>query len=150
MYSLENIDGNSSVKGPVPCHCLLCQKSEISEGQDLKMKTTKLCVMILKSLKLLKPENEFFSLKNDIKEFITNHWPILSKLKQFKTPNWRKALLDAFNHCNLIESGKDVCHNRGYYKLKDHSKQQSDSLTSKDINLYVKKEERKKRTFKTS
>ncbi|KAL7722303.1 Uncharacterized protein QTN25_001050 [Entamoeba marina] len=105
------------------CDCPMCKKTSFFNSSSPKIKTTKLCVLILQSLQFLKPMNEYFSLKNDINAFITNHWNLLTKLKQFQAKNWRKALLDAFNHCSLIESGKDVFHNRGYYRLKQNKKE---------------------------
>ncbi|EMS16963.1 hypothetical protein KM1_179330 [Entamoeba histolytica HM-3:IMSS] len=85
-----------------------------------KIKTTKLCVLILRSLKMLHPEMECYSIKTDINEFIQSHWVMLVKLKIFQTAQWKKAILDALNHCPLIECGKDFCHDRGYYRLKDN------------------------------
>ena len=106
------------------CSCFLCKKLTISPTP--KIKTTTLCVLILKSLRKLKPELEYYSLKNDINGYITDHWNLLTKLNQFRNTNWRKSLLDAFNHCNKIESGKQVCHNRGYYRLKSDCSSSSD------------------------
>ncbi|ELP90001.1 hypothetical protein EIN_403150 [Entamoeba invadens IP1] len=103
----------------VQCTCSLCQSQDTFLMDDPKVKTTRLCVLILKSLKDLKPSVEYFSLRADINVFIEDHWKLLSKLKLFKSPNYRKALLDAFNHCNLIESGKSTVHNRGFYKLRE-------------------------------
>ncbi|ELP85405.1 hypothetical protein EIN_086870 [Entamoeba invadens IP1] len=109
----------SSPVPPKKCHCSLCQKKDVFQAEDPKMKTTKLCIIILKSLKEMHPDVEFFSLKNDINVFIKNHWALLSNLPLFKTNHYRKALLDAFNHCQMIESGKNTIHNRGFYKLSE-------------------------------
>ena len=115
------------------CECLLCKKITITTMP--KIKTTRLCVLILKSLKYLKPELEYYSLKNDINSYIMDHWDLLSKLNQFKNGNWRKSLLDAFNHCNKIESGKEVCHNRGYYRLREsNSSSEEDEIFGSPIN----------------
>ncbi|EMD45156.1 Hypothetical protein EHI5A_156220 [Entamoeba histolytica KU27] len=103
-----------------PCYCYLCQKSKMFEITNPKIKTTKLCVLILRSLKMLHPEMECYSIKTDINEFIQSHWVMLVKLKIFQTAQWKKAILDALNHCPLIECGKDFCHDRGYYRLKDN------------------------------
>ncbi|KAL7712218.1 H15 domain-containing protein [Entamoeba marina] len=102
------------------CECCMCKKINFFNSTSPRIKTTRLCVLILQSLQSLKPSNEYFSLKNDINAFINDHWDLLVKLKQFQNSHWRKALLDAFNHCSLIESGKDVFHNRGYYRLKQN------------------------------
>ncbi|EDR27363.1 hypothetical protein EDI_129900 [Entamoeba dispar SAW760] len=103
-----------------PCYCYLCQKSKMFEISNPKIKTTKLCVLILRSLKMLHPEMECYSIKTDINEFIQSHWDMLVKLKIFQSTQWKKAILDALNHCPLIECGKDFCHDRGYYRLKDN------------------------------
>ncbi|GAB1225449.1 hypothetical protein ENUP19_0252G0089 [Entamoeba nuttalli] len=128
-----------------PCYCYLCQKSKMFEITNPKIKTTKLCVLILRSLKMLHPEMECYSIKTDINEFIQSHWGMLinllltiiisdtkdNKRKEtemkrkrlisiVQTAQWKKAILDALNHCPLIECGKDFCHDRGYYRLKDN------------------------------
>ena len=117
MSFIDNTNDSNCIKDNHQCNCCLCEK--ISHETEPIMKTTRLCILILKSLQTLKPTNEYFSLKHDINGFITDHWAHLSKLRQFQNSNWRKSLLDAFNHCNQIESGKEVCHNRGFYKLRD-------------------------------
>ena len=98
------------------CQCYCCQ--ELTNHPDKTYKTTRICVMILKSLETLKPGYEYFSLKTDVIEFINTHWSLLSQLKQFQTANWRKGIMDAFNHCTLIESGKSQVDQRGFYRLK--------------------------------
>ena len=82
------------------------------------MKTTSICVLIMKSLHKFFPEEEFFSLSKDIMVFITHHWKILSTQKQFQKENWRKGILDSFNHCPAIESGIEHLNKRGFYRLK--------------------------------
>ncbi|KAL7712575.1 Uncharacterized protein QTN25_009752 [Entamoeba marina] len=101
------------------CYCCLCKKTQFFQVPNPKIKTTRLCVLILKSLKCLQPTQDFFSLKTDIYNFIYDHWHLLEKLKLFQKTQWRKSILDAFNHCSLIESGKDANHNRGFYRLKE-------------------------------
>ena len=102
------------------CNCHLCQKSKLFEGPNPKIKTTKLCVMILKSLKMLYPELECFSIRLHLNDFIQKHWPMMSKLKTFQSTHWKKSILDALNHCPLIECGKEFHHDRGYYRLKEY------------------------------
>ncbi|ELP91626.1 hypothetical protein EIN_205930 [Entamoeba invadens IP1] len=99
------------------CNCALCRQFTLVQ-QVPKIKTTKLCVLILLSLQDLYNDKEYFSLKTDIFVFIKSHWDVLNKFKQFKQPNWKKAILDAFNHCTSIQSGKGVYKTRGFYKLK--------------------------------
>ena len=91
------------------CYCTICKKRQFFLVPNPKIKTTRLCVLILRSLHCL---------KTDIYTFITDHWELLGKLKLFQSPNWKKAILDAFNHCSQIESGKNQCFGRGYYNLK--------------------------------
>ena len=50
--------------------------------------------------------------------FISNHWNYLSQCNTFKKVTWKKALLDAFSHSPMIESGKEKLNQRGMYKLK--------------------------------
>ena len=106
----------------IPCSCFLCQKSRLFEISNPKIKTTQLCILILKSLKNLYPELECFSIKLHINDFIKNHWSLLEKLKIFQSNQWKKSILDALNHCPSIECGKDFCHDRGYYRLKENIK----------------------------
>ena len=121
-------------KNVLQCDCYLCQKGKMFDLQSPKIKTTKLCVMILKSLQEMFPDLTCFSIKLHINDFIKQHWEILSKLKIFQSEHWRKSILDALNHCPLIECGKDFCHDRGYYRLKE--------------NIPDKKEEREKERLK--
>ncbi|ELP84071.1 hypothetical protein EIN_212710 [Entamoeba invadens IP1] len=107
---------NKSTKA---CPCSICKKAVLYTSTPQKIKTTKLCVMILNALKEVHPHIEYFSLKVDIFPFVTTHWRILSVFKQLRGSKWRKALLDAFNHCTLIQSGKGVCKTRGFYKIKE-------------------------------
>ena len=109
----KNIDKMTS---EINCQCTVCQ--ELKGHPEKTYKTTRICVMILKSLHSLKPQNEYFSLKPDIDDFIKSHWSLFSQLKQFQIPNWRKGIMDAFSHCTLIESGKSEGSQRGFYKLK--------------------------------
>ena len=101
------------------CNCLVCKT--LTRSQPSAIKTTKLCVLIMKVLQEREPEKEFFTLKTDVNEFISSHWSLLSKLRQFQQKNWRKCILDAFNHCTVIESGKDKFETRGIYRLKQNS-----------------------------
>ena len=100
------------------CRCTLCHVFETKARSIETMKTTKLCVLILQSLMHLKPEKEFYSVKKDVTTFIDDHWALLSRLRQFQIPKWKKCILDAFNHCAVIESGKDLTQKRGMYRLK--------------------------------
>ncbi|ELP87745.1 hypothetical protein EIN_410980 [Entamoeba invadens IP1] len=103
----------------IECKCCLCQKRTFFMTPFPKVKTTRLVIMILQALKQLKPDVVFFSLIKDIIPFVTQHMTLLANLKIFKTGKWRKSLLDALNHSSHVESGKEACHNRGFYRLKD-------------------------------
>ena len=109
------------------CECIVCQ--HLSNGKITTIKTTKLCILILQSLMQKNPYQEYFSLKEDVNNFISSHWNILINFKQFQQKNWRKSILDAFNHCTKIESGKEI-EKRGIYKLKDLESVKSMKLTN--------------------
>ena len=102
----------------VSCNCTICQKASFFQSTNPKIKTTRLAILILKSLNHIHPDNEYHSLKDDVLPFIASHWCLLCHLKLFQSNNWKKGLLDALNHSNLVESGKQVCKTRGYYRLK--------------------------------
>ncbi|EDR23264.1 hypothetical protein EDI_122010 [Entamoeba dispar SAW760] len=101
------------------CPCTICRKVGFFSSEKPKIKTTRLCVLILQSLKEIKPLQDYFNLKDDVYLFIQQHWNILSNITIFKKQNWKKSILDAFNHCPQIKSGKELFNNIGYYKLKD-------------------------------
>ncbi|EDR28987.1 hypothetical protein EDI_180220 [Entamoeba dispar SAW760] len=89
------------------CTCCLCKRVVLLRNGLKKIKTTDLCILILKSLKELKPEKEFYSMKQDIYEFVTEHWNCVKDFSVFTKPHWKKILLDTFNHCTNIETGKN-------------------------------------------
>ncbi|BFU20384.1 hypothetical protein KM1_130570 [Entamoeba histolytica HM-3:IMSS] len=89
------------------CTCCLCKRVVLLTNGIKKIKTTDLCILILKSLKELKPEKEFYSMKQDIYEFVNEHWNCLKHFSVFTKPHWKKILLDTFNHCTNIETGKN-------------------------------------------
>ena len=101
------------------CNCSMCK--ELKNKTNRPIKTTRFCVLILLSLTEISPEKQYFSLKNDIHPFIKNHWSLLFQFKQFQKKNWTKSILDAFNHCASIESGKRVIQKSGYYGFKKES-----------------------------
>ena len=117
----------------VRCMCPLCQKFRAYGDNIPKIKTTQLVILILQSLEVLKPETEYHSLTADILPFVSAHMPILKRLRIFKKDKWRKSLLDALNHCNKIESGRNACQNRGFYKLKASESLSAQELTSDSI-----------------
>ncbi|KAL7718517.1 Homologous-pairing protein 2 winged helix domain-containing protein [Entamoeba marina] len=130
----ENTSFNCLVDPIITCNCCICQKEQFFRTANPKIKTTRLAVLILKSLKMLKPEIEYYSLKGDILPYISSHLHLFSNLKIFRGPNFRKSLLDALNHSSLIESGREACHNRGYYRLRQNDK----SVQNEDKNAVVR------------
>ncbi|ELP92128.1 hypothetical protein EIN_380750 [Entamoeba invadens IP1] len=124
------------------CYCTLCKKSQFFSVANPKMKTTRLSILILRSLHCLNPQKDFFSLKTDIYNFITDHWNLLGKLKLFQSVNWKKNILDAFNHCSQIESGLESSKGRGFYRLKKEDEQE-DKATKVELlrELYEKYDE---------
>ncbi|EDR24714.1 hypothetical protein EDI_235160 [Entamoeba dispar SAW760] len=123
------------------CYCSICKKQQYFLVPNPKIKTTRLCVLILSSLRCLKPLNEYFQLKTDIYDFITDHWHLLGRLKLFQQQNWKKAILDAFNHCPQIESGKDKSVGRGFYKLKNKYDNNASEKVELKTELYQQYEE---------
>ena len=99
------------------CQCPLCKKGCFLMSTTCKMKGTAVCVLILKSLMYLKPEKSSYSMKEDIYDFIQHHWVYLREISMFKKSNWKKLVLDTFNHCTSIETGK-VCGQRASFRLK--------------------------------
>ena len=89
------------------CYCDICKKRQFFLVPNPKIKTTRLCVLILRSLHCLKPTTEFFQIKTDIYDFITDHWELLSKLKIFQSSNWKNGqcfwILDSKTF-NLLET----------------------------------------------
>ena len=89
------------------CNCCLCKKVSFLKNNSNKIKTTTLCVLILKALGEIKPEKEFYSMRQDIYDFVGEHWNCVKNFSIFTKPNWKKMLLDTFNHCTNIETGKN-------------------------------------------
>ena len=114
------------------CECSLCLgKHKLTQTT---IKTTKLCKIILLSIMSIKPNIEFYSLKQDIHPFITKHLMKLKHLKQFQQKNWKKSILDAFNHSTGIESGKTYLHKNGFYRLnKNYFEKQNHQNDSQDL-----------------
>lgn len=98
---------NTQNTGKKVCTCALCKKVMFLKNNSNKIKTTTLCVLILKALKEIKPEKEFFSMRQDIYDFVGEHWNCVKGFSIFSKPNWKKMLLDTFNHCTNIETGKN-------------------------------------------
>ncbi|KAL7719630.1 Uncharacterized protein QTN25_003329 [Entamoeba marina] len=113
------------------CDCGLCRKALFLQTSQSKIKTTSLCVMILKSLKQLKPLKDFYSMKEDIYDYVSDHWVVISQFSIFQKANWKKMLLDTFNHCSFIETGR-AYGLRASFRLKDHKiKDDSSSVSVK-------------------
>lgn len=98
---------NNIANAKKTCNCTLCKKVMFLRNNSNKIKTTTLCVLILKALKEIKPEKEFYSMRQDIYDFVGEHWNCVRSFSIFTKPNWKKMLLDTFNHCTNIETGKN-------------------------------------------
>ena len=105
------------------CKCSLCKRMGCMRSNSHKIKATTLCILILKTLKEMKPEKEYFSMKQDIYTFVSDHRSCLTGFSIFDKPNWKKMLLDTFNHCTKIETGKTVGL-RASFRLKNNVDQQ--------------------------
>ena len=109
------------------CHCALCQKGWFLQSCGCRIQMTELCLLILKSLMQLKPEKQFYSMKDDINDFVSNHWCYVCNFPIFQKKRWKKMLLDTFNHCKAIDNGKEFGM-RASFRIKNYKK--DDSLSS--------------------
>ena len=114
------------------CKCSLCKRMGSMRMNSHKIKTTTLCILILKTLKEMKPEKEFFSMKQDIYGFVNEHKTCLLGFSLFTKPNWKKMLLDTFNHCTKIETGKGYGL-RASFRLKSGSENQKTEASESTI-----------------
>ena len=122
----------------IKCKCALCKKMGCMRTNSHKIKTTTLCILILKTLKEMKPEKDFFSMKQDIYGFVNEHKACLAGFSLFAKPNWKKMLLDTFNHCTKIETGKGYGL-RASFRLKEgfeNQKSEASETTNDSSNVY--------------
>ncbi|ELP85290.1 hypothetical protein EIN_085020 [Entamoeba invadens IP1] len=140
------------------CTCYLCTKSN-TDTKMKEVKATTLCLWILKSLKQLNPDQEFFSFRFDVCNFVDLHSCVLKELTSKSRKTWKKNLLDALNRSDRVENGKDNFLGRGYYRLKK-SNSSEESLSSivlpqspthiKEVGKVVVKEQEEKEIIKNT
>ena len=116
------------------CNCSLCKKVMFLKNNSNKIKTTTLCVLILKALKEIKPEKEFYSMRQDIYDFVGEHWNCVKGFSIFSKPNWKKMLLDTFNHCTNIETGKN--HGlRASFRIKNKAEESKSETNEQQVKI---------------
>jgi len=103
---------------PQQCECMLCERST---PLILTKCHTWAWIMrvVFYSLKERYPDKVFFSLKNDVYEYMIKHWGIL-RLDKKPSANWHKQIQDMLSHSrNLFESGMNHFKQNGFWRLKD-------------------------------
>eukprot|EP01133_Synstelium_polycarpum_P006253 gene6253-7250_t len=110
----------SSPNTPQVCalgRCLLCER-----GQPTMLLKTPTWASIMRvvfyTLHTEHPEKLYFSLKNDVYDFMTSHWDRLYIGKK-RSDNWRKQVQDMLSHSKTVfESGMDKIKQNGFWRLK--------------------------------
>lgn len=100
------------------CDCMLCTRTA---PLILSKCHTWAWIMrvVFYSLRDRYPEKKFFSLKNDVYEYMMNHWNILG-LDRKPSANWHKQIQDMLSHSrNIFESGMTHFKQNGFWRLKD-------------------------------
>lgn len=100
------------------CDCMLCTRAA---PLILSKCHTWAWIMrvVFYSLRDRYPEKKFFSLKNDVYEYMMNHWGILG-LDRKPSANWHKQIQDMLSHSrNIFESGMAHFKQNGFWRLKD-------------------------------
>lgn len=100
------------------CDCMLCTRTA---PPILSKCHTWAWIMrvVFYSLRDRYPEKKFFSLKNDVYEYMMNHWGTLG-LDRKPSANWHKQIQDMLSHSrNIFESGMTHFKQNGFWRLKD-------------------------------
>lgn len=100
------------------CDCMLCTRTA---PLILSKCHTWAWIMrvVFYSLRDRYPEKKFFSLKNDVYEYMMNHWGTLG-LDRKPSANWHKQIQDMLSHSrNIFESGMTHFKQNGFWRLKD-------------------------------
>eukprot|EP00026_Physarum_polycephalum_P010054 Phypoly_transcript_10202.p1 GENE.Phypoly_transcript_10202~~Phypoly_transcript_10202.p1 ORF type:complete len:420 (+),score=142.21 Phypoly_transcript_10202:138-1262(+) len=100
------------------CECMLCTRSApiiLSKCHTWAW----IMRVVFYSLRERYPEKKFFSLKNDVYEYMMNHWNVLG-LDRKPSANWHKQIQDMLSHSrNIFESGMTHFKQNGFWRLKD-------------------------------
>lgn len=100
------------------CECMLCTRNApiiLSKCHTWAW----IMRVVFYSLRDRYPEKKFFSLKNDVYEYMMNHWNILG-LDRKPSANWHKQIQDMLSHSrNIFESGMTHFKQNGFWRLKD-------------------------------
>jgi len=126
LCNMRNSPPSSPVPSPISspaeeqdvCDCMLCER-----GAPLILSKCHTWAWIMRvvfySLKERYPEKKFFSLKNDVYEYMMNHWNTLG-LDKKPSANWHKQIQDMLSHSrNIFESGMNHFRQNGFWRLKD-------------------------------
>eukprot|EP01112_Ceratiomyxa_fruticulosa_P014384 TRINITY_DN4111_c2_g1_i3.p1 TRINITY_DN4111_c2_g1~~TRINITY_DN4111_c2_g1_i3.p1 ORF type:complete len:303 (-),score=51.56 TRINITY_DN4111_c2_g1_i3:116-1024(-) len=100
--------------------CLLCKKGP--PGNIARSPTWVSMLRVVLFTLSSNKENaskEYFSLKDDVYDFIVAHWPLLCGSKTYKGRSWHKQVQDILSHSKeVFESGVNKLGEKGYWKLK--------------------------------
>lgn len=126
LCNMRNSPPSSPIPSPIPspepeqdsCDCMLCER-----GAPTILSKCHTWAWIMRvvfySLKERYPEKKFFSLKNDVYEYMMNHWNTLG-LDKKPSANWHKQIQDMLSHSrNIFESGMNHFRQNGFWRLKD-------------------------------
>jgi len=136
------------------CDCMLCER-----GTPFILSKCHTWAWIMRavffSLRERYPSKKFLSLKNDIYEYMINHWGALG-LDKKPSANWHKQIQDMLSHSrNIFESGMNHYRQNGFWRLKDledpwTSKPDSPRTTSPPPTQQCEVESPRKRAWKTT
>ena len=113
------------------CFCPLCQRGMKGLAVDQPRNVVSwqfICKVIYYCLysisrreeaKNKKDKQYYFSIKQDVNEFIVNHWYLFGRMSQFRTnpSKWKKAMLDALIHSDEFKSGKEEINKPGMWRM---------------------------------
>eukprot|EP01112_Ceratiomyxa_fruticulosa_P019837 TRINITY_DN6589_c0_g1_i2.p1 TRINITY_DN6589_c0_g1~~TRINITY_DN6589_c0_g1_i2.p1 ORF type:complete len:346 (+),score=74.02 TRINITY_DN6589_c0_g1_i2:128-1165(+) len=100
--------------------CLLCKKGPpASLARSPSWISMLRMVLFCLSSSEQNADNEYFSLKDDVYEFIVIHWRLLCGSKTYKGRSWHKQVQDTLSHTkDVFESGANKVGQKGFWKLK--------------------------------
>eukprot|EP01112_Ceratiomyxa_fruticulosa_P015820 TRINITY_DN4707_c0_g4_i1.p1 TRINITY_DN4707_c0_g4~~TRINITY_DN4707_c0_g4_i1.p1 ORF type:complete len:511 (+),score=119.19 TRINITY_DN4707_c0_g4_i1:376-1908(+) len=119
-YSYSRLSTDSTKVSCSLSDCVLCQR-----GPPVCLVRSPTWILILRVVlfSLGKCHNHdhkgFFSLKLDIYNFVTTHWPLLCGSKNYRGKSWHKQVQDVLSHTkDVFESGVGMFGQKGYWRLK--------------------------------
>ncbi|KAH3761131.1 histidine kinase [Pelomyxa schiedti] len=98
------------------CSCLICQRETPLCLRKRRYPTwDKVIRVVFYCLSQLYPSKKYFSLKDDVYNFVEEHWSRVC-LKKRRADHWRKSMQDTISHSNLFESGVGEFKKLGYWR----------------------------------